>query len=264
LDPRLTINVFPAERTTLVLSGGLYHQPPPPEDLGPVFGTPDLELSRAAQASAAMHVRLPAGFDMETTGFYVYQDKLIVRSPLPTPIRAQTLTQNGEGQRYGIQVLARRQLRNGFYGWIAYTASRSERRYAGETSFRLFDYDQSHLLTAAAGYEWHGWSFGARFRYATGSPRTPVVGSFFDVTAGRFQPIFGRHNGIRLPSFAALDARVQKSIELGRFTLVVYLDLTNLTNQENAEEIVYNDDFSKQSFLSGLPTLAIVGARVEL
>lgn len=264
LDPRLAVNVFPAERITLALSGGLYHQPPSPEDLGPVFGTPDLGLSSAIHASAGAQVTLPAGFNVEATGFYVHQDKLVVRSPLPTPKLAQALSQNGEGQNMGVQVLVRRQLRNGFYGWIAYTASRSERRYVGNTSFRLFDYDQSHILTATAGYEWRGWSFGTRFRYASGAPRTPVVGSYFDVSAGHFQPIFGPHNGIRLPSFAALDVRIQKSTKIGRTTLVVYLDLTNLTNQENPEEIIYNFDFSKESYLSGLPTLAILGARVEL
>ena len=264
VDPRLSINVFPAERITLALSGGLYHQPPPPEDLGPVFGTPDLGLSSALQASASAQVKLPAGFDVEATGFCVHQDKLIVRSPLPTPHLAQALTQHGEGRNIGVQVLVRRQLRNGLYGWIAYTASRSERRYVGNASFRLFDYDQSHLLTATAGYEWRGWSFGTRFRYASGAPRTPVVDSFFDVSAGRFLPVFGAHNGIRLPSFASLDVRVQKSMNIGRVTLVVYLDLTNVTNQENPEEIIYNFDFSQRSYLSGLPTLAIVGARVDL
>lgn len=264
LDPRLSINVFPTDRLSFALSGGLYHQPPSPEDLGPVFGSPDLGLSRAIHASAGGQARLPAGFDIEMTGFYVHQDKLVVRNRSSAPKLAQALTQEGEGQNYGIQLLARRQLKTGFHGWIAYTASRSERRYAGDESFRLFDRDQSHVLTATAGYEWRGWTFGVRFRYASGSPRTPVVGSFFDTTAGQFQPIFGSHNGLRLPSFVSLDVRVQKSMKMGRFKSIVYLDLMNVTNQENAEEIVYNYDFSKQTFLTGLPALAILGARVEL
>jgi len=264
LDPRLSISVSPVDRIVFSASGGLYHQPPAPEDIGPVFGTPDLGLSRAAQASAATSIRLPAGIDVEVTGFYVQQDRLVVRSRLPTPKLARALTQDGEGKNVGVQMLARRQLLNGFYAWIAYTASRSERSYGGDSSSRLFDQDQSHVLTATAGYEWRGWTFGARFRYATGSPRTPVLGSFFDVQSGRYQPIFGEQNTARLPAFAALDVRLQKSMRLGRSELVLYLDLTNVTNRGNAEEIVYNYDFSHQNYLVGLPALGILGARLTL
>nr|WP_272420518.1 TonB-dependent receptor plug domain-containing protein [Polyangium jinanense] len=264
LAPRLSVSVSPVQHVTLSASGGLYHQPPAAEDLGPVFGTPNLVLSRAAHASAGASVRLPASLDVEVTGFFVSLDDLIVRSRLPTPKLAAALTQEGEGESFGVQVLTRRQFRNGLYGWIAYTASRSERRYVGDASSRLFDHDQTHVLTATAGYEWRGWTFGIRFRHAMGAPRTPVVGSFDDVTTGRFQPIFGAQNGTRLPSFQALDLRVQKAIVLRRASVVLSLDVTNATNQENPEEIVYNYDFSRKSFISGLPALAILGARVEL
>lgn len=263
LDPRLSVHVSPTSRLTVSASGGMYHQPPSPEDQSPVFGTPDLGLSRAVHTSVGATARLPLGFDFETTGFYVWQDKLVVRSRLPTPKLAQALTQDGEGRIWGFQVLARRQFQNGLYGWIAYTANRSERRYARDPSFRLFDQDQSHLLTATAGYEWRGWTFGLRYRYASGSPRTPVAGSFFDVSTGAFQPIFGAQNSIRLPSFSSLDVRVQKSIPVGRMRLVGYLDWTNITNHDNPEEIVYNFDYSHSGYLSGLPMLAVAGVRVE-
>lgn len=263
LDPRIALYAFLTNRLSLSLRFGLYHQAPDPEDVSAVFGTPDLGLSRALQTSAGAALRLPLEVDVETSGFYVMQDKLVVRSRLPTPKLARALTQDGEGRVWGVQVLARRQFRNGFHGWIAYTASRSVRRYAGDSSFRLFDQDQSHVLTTTAGYVWRGWTFGARFRYATGSPRTPVQGSFFDLSAGNFQPVFGPRNSTRLPDFVALDLRVQKSLPLGRMNLTGYIDWTNVTNHDNPEEIVYNFDYSNQGYLLGLPTLIIAGARAE-
>jgi len=263
VDPRFSLSYSPLDRLALSASLGLYHQAPSPEDLGAVFGTPDLGLSRATHASLGTSFRLPAGLDVEVTGFYVYQDALVVRSATPTPALARALAQDGEGRVFGAQVFLRRQLKNGFYGWIAYTASRSERR-AGGATYRLFDQDQSHVLNATAGYEWHGLGLGARLRYATGSPRTPVVGSFFESKTGQFQPIFGAQNGIRLPNFFSLDLRLQKSFDLQRAKLIAYLDVTNATNQDNPEEIVYNYDFSRRGYISGLPTLAILGGRIEL
>jgi len=263
-DPRLAVYAFPVKNLTLSASGGLYHQPPAVEDTSAVFGTPNLGLSRAMHMSVGATLRLPHDTTIETTGFYVSHDKLVVRSRLPAPKRAQALTQDGEGRALGLQVLVRRQLRNGLYGWLSYTASRSERRYLGDSAFRLFDQDQTHVLTATAGYEWHGWGFGARFRYATGAPRTPVEGSYFNLAMGQFEPIFGNQNTTRLPDFLALDVRLQKTMQFGRARFIGYLDATNVTNHDNAEEIAYNFDFSSRGYLTGLPILVLAGARIEL
>lgn len=263
LDPRLALQIIASSRLSFALAGGIYHQPPSPEDSSSVFGTPTLGLSRAIHTSVGSVARLPYGFDVESAGFYIRQDKLVARSRLPAPKLAQALTQEGEGRIWGFQVLVRRQAKDGFHGWLAYTLSRSERRYAHDAAYRLFDQDQSHLFTATAGYTWRGWTFGARFRYATGFPRTPVEGAYFDLTSGAFQPVFGAQNSVRMPSFLALDLRVQKSIQIRRFRMNAYLDWTNVTNHENPEEIVYDFDYSSRGYLLGLPTLAILGTRIE-
>jgi hypothetical protein len=43
----------------------------------------------------------------------------------------------------------------------------------------------------------------------------------------------------------------------------LFLDLQNLTNRKNPEELIYNFDFSRGSTISGLPTLAVAGARMD-
>src|SRR5262249_52953844 len=146
-------------------------------------------------------------------------DHLVVRSRLPTPKLARALTQDGRGRSYGVSVLLRRQLRGGLFGWLSYTVSRSERWYAGDPRARLFDFDQAHVLSLVASYEYKGWTGGAGRRYATGPPRTPVVGSFYEATSGQFQPIFGEDNATRLPAFFSLDLRLEKRIPLGQAAL---------------------------------------------
>jgi hypothetical protein len=52
---------------------------------------------------------------------------------------------------------------------------RSERQDHPDSSWRLFDYDQTHVFTALGSCDLGlGFDVGARFRYATGFPRTPV------------------------------------------------------------------------------------------
>jgi hypothetical protein len=47
-------------------------------------------------------------------------------------------------------------------------------------------------------------------------------------------------------------------------TLDVYLDVLNVTYHKNAEEIVYNADYTRRSDITGLPILAVLGVRIEL
>jgi hypothetical protein len=37
-----------------------------------------------------------------------------------------------------------------------------------------------------------------------------------------------------------------------------------VTNHANAEEYIYNVDYTQRGTITGLPTIAVVGARVEL
>ena len=94
-------------------------------------------------------------------------------------------------------------------------------------------------------------------------PRTEVVGAYFDTRTDAYQPLFGAHNGERLPAFVQLDLRVAKRWRLGGDDLEVYLDVQNATNRENSEEVVYNADFTQKSYIRGLPFLPVAGARLS-
>jgi hypothetical protein len=189
---------------------------------------------------------------------------LVVRSRLTNPLLARALTQNGEGRSYGVQFLLRQELWKGFFGWVSYAISKSERRFEGDESWRAFDFDQPHVLSIVASQEVGRWSFGARFRYASGNPRTPVIGSTYDARSDRYDPVFGAQNSIRIPAFWQVDVRVDRSFALGETArLLVFADIQNVTNRENAEEIVYSPSFRQRGRISGLPTVAVLGARLE-
>lgn len=265
VEPRLALRATPHARVTLKAAVGLFHQSPQPEDLSATFGTPTLVTSSAAHALVGAAVQITRTLHAEVTGFGSLTDALAVRSPLPAPMRAQALVASGEGRSYGVQVLVRQELARGFVGWFSYSLLRSERRSAPEAAWRLSDYDQTHVLTALFSYELgRGFEVGLRFRYATGSPRTPVASAWFDARRDRWEPVFGAQNSIRVPEFVQLDARVAKRFAIGRTTLDLSLEVQNVTNQSNAEEIVYDPSFTRQGTISGLPLLPVLGARWAL
>lgn len=263
--PRVSARWEVTQRLALSAAYGTYHQAPEPEDLSPVFGTPDLALSRATHVTAGESLRITSKLTAEMVAFHKTMKDLVVRSRLPNPLLARALTQNGEGRSYGVQLLVRQELWSGFFGWVSYAISKSERRFEGDESWRAFDFDQPHVLSVVGSQEVGRWSFGARFRYASGNPRTPVIGSTYDARSDRYDPVFGAQSSIRIPAFWQLDLRVDRSFELGKgVKMLLYADLQNVTNRENAEEIVYSASFRKRSTISGLPAVAVVGARLEL
>lgn len=265
-DPRVAVTVRLTDELQVRADAGRYHQARAGSDASAVFGTPGLALEEALHATLGGQFKPEqAPFAIELVGFVRRLDRLVARDLAVTPLFARALTQDGTGDVIGAQLTARVVGYRGLTGWLSYMLSKSTRRDAPMEEDRLFDHDQTHGLVAVAGYERGAWSIGGRVRLATGEPRTAVVGSFFDSRSGRFQPIRGEHNGVRLPAYVAADVRGERRFTFGRYVRgALYLEIQNLTSRSNAEEIIYSADFSQQSFLTSLPLLAIAGGRVEL
>lgn len=259
LQPRLSLRFEPVTGVRLKAAYGRYRQPARAEDLSAVFGNPLLGTSHATHYLVGGDVEL-GGFGVEATLFYSRSEDLPVRNPTPSPRVAETLLDLGDGRAYGAQLLVRRHLAAGLFGWLAYTVQRSERRDAPDAAWRLFDFDQTHVLTALASYDLGaGFDVGARVRVASGYPRTPIVGAYYDARRDQYEPVLGDKNSERIPLFWQIDVRGSKRWDLGGSELEVYLDVQNVTYRENAEEIVYAADYTGRRYIRGLPILPVLG-----
>jgi TonB family protein len=260
LQPRLSTRLALSREATLKAAYGRYRQPSRAEDLSSVFGNPLLGSSEASHYLLGGELALFGALGVEATLFYSSSDRLPVRNPLPSPRVAETLLDLGEGRSYGAQLLVRRNLGDGWFGWLAYTLQKSERKDAPGLDWRPFDFDQPHVLTALLSYDLGaGFDVGARVRVASGYPRTPVVGSYYDARRDQFEPILGAKNSIRIPTFWQADIRASKRWEFAGSRLEAYLDVQNVTNHQNAEEIVYAADYSQRRYIRGLPILPVLG-----
>ncbi len=265
--PRLTVRYD--LRPTLTLKGGvgLFHQAPAFDQINRDFGNPDLKTERALHYSAGVEWRPVQSLTLDVTGFYKDLDHMVSptkatveRDGIISPLRYDN---GGAGRVYGGEFVARYQTPK-FNAWLAYTLSRSERRDSGRTDYRLFNQDQTHILTAFATYEfWHNWEFGARFRLISGNPTTPVVGSVYNAAADRYYPTFGSQYSSRMPAFAQLDLRLDKKWVFKNWMLSTYVDVQNVLNRANPEAMQYNHDFSKKQVRQGLPVYPIFGIKGE-
>jgi len=262
IEPRLSFELDVMTTTTLRAAGGVYRQEPAAADRSAAFGNPALPAASGMQGLVGLMHALWRGASVDAVLFATSSDGLAVRSPRESPLRAAALEPVGAGRALGAQLLLRHAADEdgGAFGWIAYTLSRAERRDAVDGPWRLFDFDQTHALTAVVGYRFFfELELSSRLRASSGFPRTPVVGAVADLSRDNYTPIFGPHNSERLPPFFQLDVRVAQSVTLFGTVGSLFVEVQNATNAQNVDEIVYAPDFSREGAITGLPFLPVAG-----
>lgn len=265
LQPRGIVRLHASEDLLFKVATGLFSQTPQPFQLIPNLGETSLRPNRSWQSSAGVELELPERVEIESQLFYSRfyalprPANVLTEEPDGT-VRRQLYFDDGEGRAYGWELLVRRKVEEGLYGWLSYTLSRSERFVEGGETVP-FNFDQTHVLNLAASYKTGPWRFGLRFQLATGRPGQAVVGAVYDADADRFRPIRTGLD-IRLPTFHQLDARIDYEWQLGPFQASVYLDALNIYNSPNSEGFQYQYDFARSAPLPGIPTIATLGFKL--
>jgi TonB family protein len=265
LQPRLTARWQFIDKFTAKGGVGLFVQEPFFDETDSNFGNPALKAENALHTSAGVEYKPLPYLTFDITGFYKHLWSLVsFTDAVRDDGRPLLYDNNGKGRIYGMEMVARHEFANKLSGWIAYTLLRSERLDSGQTEYRLFDFDQTHILTMVGIYQLpRNWQVGSRFRIVSGNPSTPVIGSVFNAGADRYDPIYGGVNTARNPLFHQLDVRVDKRWIYKSWILGTYLEIQNIYSQENFEAPLYNYNFRQSGKVSGLPILTILGIRGE-
>jgi len=270
IDPRLSARWDLTPRLALKGAIGIYHELPTPQFLDRQFGNPNLALPWADQYQVGVERHFTDADELTATLFFVRRHDLPVAS-------VDHFSSTGRGRAYGLELLLRHNITEHFYGWLAYTLSKSEiagnlaegipmmmngvPRNGGDLSWRPGQFDQTHNLIVVASYSLHGWQAGVSYQLTTGTPRTPVVGSFFDADSGAYTRQNGAPASARNPTFSQADVRVERRFTFDRWVLGIYLDVINVFNAENPEAILYDYRARQSAPLRGVPILPILGIR---
>ncbi len=242
-------------RSTVKAAAGVYYEPPQFQDTNPVFGQLGLRDQKANEYDVGFEQEFTRYVNVSLDGFYKMEDYLVVPGSL----------NSGTGRAFGLETLLRWTPDGRFFGWLAYTLSRSELQNGPGQPVYLSTYDQTHILTILGSYRvGRGWQVGARFRFVSGDPYTPNAYGFYDENNGSYlaqsaYPI----NGQRLPPFHQLDLRVDKTWTFHAWQLSTYLDVQNVYNQGNVEGTSSNYNNTLTQYTTGLPLLPSLGIRAE-
>ncbi|MBI5532454.1 MAG: TonB family protein [Deltaproteobacteria bacterium] len=255
------IEGFP--RTTLKGGVGVYHAPPQVSETFPPFGSRTIHSNRAIHYALGFEQDLTRQIEVSFEGFYKDLDQLVSRTPDETG--GFSYANLGSGYVVGTETLIKYKPDSRFFGWLAYTLSRSMRRPMPDEPLALFMWDQTHILTVLGSYRLgRGWEFGARFRLVTGNAVTPIVGSLYNANSGSYVEIRASETkNERLPMFNQLDLRVDKRWDYGTWKLSTYLDVQNVYWAQNVEDYNYNYNYTQRTKITGLPIIPSLGVRGE-
>jgi hypothetical protein len=139
------------------------------------------------------------------------------------------------GRSYGVEFFAQQRLSHGFYGIFALTLFKSEFEDKNQVYVQS-SWNNRYILSMTGGKLFkHNWELGLKFRYTGGSPYTP-----YDVSSSSLKSNYYIYpqgiqnwnllNANQLGSFYQIDARLDKKYPFRKFTLNLYLDIQNLTN----------------------------------
>ncbi len=253
VSPRLGAAWQLSPTTTFTLSAGRTIQPPPFVWLaGDPGNAARLRPWSADQATAGTRLTLGAT-TVQMEGYLKryrdYPARSFRRQAVLTPsgfedalddipFGLEPLQSVGRGRAWGIELLVQRRLdRLPVYGLASLTLARS-RFTPLDGVERPGAFDAPVIATALAGWRpTPRLEVSGKVRVSSGALTTPFVAS--GPAAGT--PDFSQYlAGGRLPTFAALDLRVDRRWSFRRTQLTLYLDVQNVTDRENTSRYQWN------------------------
>jgi outer membrane cobalamin receptor len=254
-SPRFSADYRLSENTVLKASYGFYTQLPFQGLYSASgFGNPQLSSELASSAVVGWDQRLGDGLSLRLEGYNKDLSRIVELDPVTN------YDNKGSGYSRGVELFLRRSLSERFFGWISYAFSDSQRRDAPGDPLHPYIYDQPQVATVVARYKLTPrWDVGFKWRYSTGLPYTPVVGSVYENSPNVYAPVYGPENSARFPDYMRLDLSTSLTTVYDTWQWRVYLEIWNATNNNNVLTYGYNEDFSQSEPIGEFPFLPYLG-----
>jgi TonB family protein len=258
---RLTARYKIAPAHTVKMAVGNYSQTPQPlgQTIMQRWGDPRLPATKGAQYVGGYEWKIT---DLDNADVQVYYNdqwdipRQGTLADVPPGQAPKGYYADGLGRMYGLEIMLKHDQGKRFFGWIAYSLSRSERRDPHTGVWSLYGKDETHNLQLIGSYRLPKfWEIGCRVRYVTGDPTTPLTGIAYNENYGGFQALYGPKNSARFDPFFQLDMRVEKKFMMKNWILSAYLDFQDLSwfVYKSPEYYMYNYRYDQKTPVGGIP-----------
>ncbi|MFC2133075.1 carboxypeptidase-like regulatory domain-containing protein [Bacteroidota bacterium] len=241
-DPRLNLGFKFDDFTSVAVSGGIFHQLPDPRLFAGEDGNPNLKGMKAEHLVLSFNRKIGKMQEMRIEAYY----KKYINLPLENDIL--NYDNNGYGFAKGIDLIIKGEGPFNINGWISYGFISTKRKWMDQTEFTSSSFDITHNFAVVAKYNFSDkWQLGLNYKYATGRPYTPIIGSDYISEYNVYKPIYGNDNSERYPDYTRLDLRLTYFGQLfGTVQLIAYLEALNVMNNRNLFGYSYDSDYTNK------------------
>ncbi|MBD3418808.1 MAG: TonB family protein [Chitinivibrionales bacterium] len=244
---RLTARYQVAENHIAKAALGSYSQTPQPEGqaIHPVWGNPNLPATKGAQGVVGHEWQISDLISSDLQLYYNTQWN-VARTPTDQELGpdVKPFLGDGKSRMFGMEILLRHDQGTRFFGWLAYSLSRSLRWSFADNKYVLFGKDQTHNLILVGSWRLPAnWEFGFKFQFTSGDPETPIIGYIYNENFHFNQTIDGERNSSRLAPTAQLDLRFDKKFIFKSWIYSIYVDFKNIGYfiYQSPQTTIYND-----------------------
>ena len=273
-SPRLSLSYALTDLTDINFSTGIYHQSPSYIWLEAFESNRDLSMIQVNQFVLGFDQRISSDALLKVEAFYKDYSNYPTSTVRPYLVLANTgagfsgsddnfssfglepLVDAGFGKARGFELSVQKKLSDiPYYGILSFTYSQAD--YTSLDGIeRPGSYDQNWLLSLSGGYKFNEfWEFSSKFRFASGKPYTPYNSDGTQNVAD--------YNTRRLKSSHSLDVRVDKRWYFTGWTLITYIDIQNIYNQENQSGVRWDPQTMSVDESSSIGILPTIGVSAE-
>ena len=264
---RLTGRYALTKNQTIKASTGNYSQTPQPvgQVIHKTWGEPLMPTTKAAHYVLGHEWQITDLINSDIQFYYNKQWNIPEFATETSGNGANLWNDNGDGRMYGVELMLRQMKSEHFFGWVAYTFSKTERFDHTKKKWALYDKDQTHNLQMLG--SWHlrkEWDLGFRARYVTGNPSTPIDSTVYKERSFFYNRYYGEKNSTRVDPFFQLDLRMDKKFVFKKWMFSLYVDLQNVNYffYKSPEMEYFNYDCTDKATAS-MPPIPGIGFKAE-
>jgi hypothetical protein len=247
VSPRITLGYELTRSTLLSASWGVFNQAPL---LFQLNRNTKLRSNQCQHSIISFKQSLLWGIEARVEAYYKNYDNLVMFD------KNFVFSNTGYGVAKGLEFFLKKEKGN-FNGWISYALAQSDRRRNLQDKSYAFFFDQRNSVNIILNYSAKSatkkwlipYSYSLDFRYASGSPYTPIKG--LDTLSARHIFVAGSINSLRNPAYNNLNLKIVWLLKYGskkQHTFQFYMDFWNILSTHNLVARQYTVNKEEETF----------------
>ena len=239
IHPRMSMGWALTDEIKLKASAGTYDRAPDTQYVLPEIGNPNLKSYRAQHYTLGLEGGISDNWNYNLELYRKNLSDLPLALAETEPDAEDIYANETDGEASGIELFINRNFADQWYGWMSLSYSESTRTNTRTNETSKYNLDTPVVFNLVGNYQFNSaWNAGFRFTLKSGEADTKIVGvkenpDFPD----HYLPVYGEPFQDRLPVYARLDVRIERSLTWFGHEGSFFIDVINALNRENVSEI---------------------------